>query len=188
MYSFRPLQMAVQKLGGQLEPTYNISVRIRGVALGTYRKVLTIGSGGERGSGISLQMARYDDDDDLLVMLCCWDKVICFYHKIPENVLLLILQDGFWLVHIQFVHMVKFKFLVDHLFFTLFSLIFLLGKLATFVYYENNGFVSITTKSKLLLFIFILLLASYSSSNSRLSFIDVWGTASFLRSHYSGWA
>ena len=64
MYSYVPLHMAVQKQGGQLEPTYSSSVRIRGVALGTYRKRWTIGKGGERGSWISVLMARQEDDDD----------------------------------------------------------------------------------------------------------------------------
>ena len=34
MYSYEFLHMPVQKQGGQLEPTYSSSVRIRGVALG----------------------------------------------------------------------------------------------------------------------------------------------------------
>ena len=63
MYSYVPLHMAVQNQGGELEPTYSSSVRIRGVALGTYRKRWTIGSSGKRGSGISVLMARKDDDD-----------------------------------------------------------------------------------------------------------------------------
>ena len=50
--------------GDQLAPTYSSSVRIRGVALRTYQKQWTIGRGGERGSGISVLMARHDDDDD----------------------------------------------------------------------------------------------------------------------------
>ena len=37
---------------------------IQDVALKTYRKQWTIGSGGERGSGISVLIARHDDDDD----------------------------------------------------------------------------------------------------------------------------
>ena len=37
-YSYGPLHMAVQKHGGQLEPTYSSSVRLRSVALGTCRK------------------------------------------------------------------------------------------------------------------------------------------------------
>ena len=61
MYSYGPLHMAVQKQGDHLEPTYSSSVRIQGVALGTYRKQWTIGWGGERGLGISMLMAGQDE-------------------------------------------------------------------------------------------------------------------------------
>ena len=44
-----PIHMAEQKQGDQLEPTYSSSMRIRGVALRTYRKRWTIGRCGERG-------------------------------------------------------------------------------------------------------------------------------------------
>ena len=64
MNSYGPLHMAVQKQGGQLEPTYSSSMGIRGVALGTYWNRWTIGRGDERGSGTSLLMTRRDDDDD----------------------------------------------------------------------------------------------------------------------------
>ena len=56
-----PLHMAKQKQGDQLEPTYSSSVRIRGVALRTCRMWWTIGRSGERGSGISVLMARQDE-------------------------------------------------------------------------------------------------------------------------------
>ena len=55
--------MAKQKQGDQLEPTYSSSVSIWGVALRTCRKRWTIGRGGEKGSGISVPMARQDDDE-----------------------------------------------------------------------------------------------------------------------------
>ena len=67
MYSYGPLHMAVQKQGGQLELTYSSYVRIRGVALGTYRKKWTMGRGSERGSGISVLIARQKDDDECLM-------------------------------------------------------------------------------------------------------------------------
>ena len=54
--------MAERKQGDQLEPTYSSSVRIRGVVLRTCWKRGTIGS--EKGSGISVPIARHDDDDD----------------------------------------------------------------------------------------------------------------------------
>ena len=65
MYPYGPLHMAEKKQGDQLQPTYSCSVRIRDVALGTYRKRWTIRRGGERGSGISVLMARQDDDEML---------------------------------------------------------------------------------------------------------------------------
>ena len=62
MYSYGPLHMAEQKQGNHLESTYSSSVRIRGVALRTGRKRWTIGRVGERGSGISVLMARKYDE------------------------------------------------------------------------------------------------------------------------------
>ena len=56
--------MAEQNQGDQLEPTYDRSVRIQDVALRTYRKRLTRGRRGERGSGISVLIVRQEDDDD----------------------------------------------------------------------------------------------------------------------------
>ena len=41
------------------------------------------------------------------------DLVICLYIKIPEKFMHLTLQDGFWIVHVPFVHIVKFKFLTQ---------------------------------------------------------------------------
>ncbi len=42
-------------------------MRIRDVALKTCQRRGTIGRGGERGSGISVPVARHDDDDDITV-------------------------------------------------------------------------------------------------------------------------
>ena len=56
--------MAEQMQEDQLEPTYSSSVRIRDVALRTFQKRWTIRRSGERGSGISVLVARHDDDDD----------------------------------------------------------------------------------------------------------------------------
>ena len=57
-----PPHMAEQKQGDQLEPTYSSSVRTPDVALRTCQKRWTIGSSGERGSGISVLVARHDND------------------------------------------------------------------------------------------------------------------------------
>ena len=59
MYSCGPLHMDKQR---QFEPTYSSSVPIRDVALRTWRKQWMIGRGGERGSGISVLIARHDND------------------------------------------------------------------------------------------------------------------------------
>ena len=63
MYSYVPPHMAKQKQDDQLEHTYSSYVRIRDVAQKTYQKRWMIGRGGERGSGIYVQVARHDDDD-----------------------------------------------------------------------------------------------------------------------------
>ena len=64
MYSYGLLHMAKQKQDDQLEYTYSSYVRIWDVALKTCQKWWMIGRGGERGSGISVLVARHDDDDD----------------------------------------------------------------------------------------------------------------------------
>ena len=50
------------KQDDQLEYTFSSYVRIRDVALKTYQRRWTIGRSGERGSGISVPVARHDDD------------------------------------------------------------------------------------------------------------------------------
>ena len=75
MYSYGPLHKSEQKQGDQLEPTYSSSVRIRDVALRTCRNQWTIRRGGERGSGISLLMARQDDDESWLSL--GWELDTC---------------------------------------------------------------------------------------------------------------
>ena len=55
--------MDEQRQDDQLEPTYNSSMPIQGVALKTYRKRWTIEKGGRKGSGRSVLIARHDDVD-----------------------------------------------------------------------------------------------------------------------------
>ena len=62
MYPYGPPHMAVQKQDDQHEHTFSSYVRIRDVVLKTYLGRWTIGRSGERGSGISVLPARYDDD------------------------------------------------------------------------------------------------------------------------------
>ena len=58
--------MAAQKQDDQLERTFSSYVRIQDVVLKTYLGRWTIGRSGERGSGISVLPARYDDDDEVV--------------------------------------------------------------------------------------------------------------------------
>ena len=64
MYSYGSPHMAAQKQDDQHERTYSSYVRIQVAVLKTYLGRWTIGRSGERGSGISVLPARYDDDDD----------------------------------------------------------------------------------------------------------------------------
>ena len=64
MYSYGSPHMATQKQDDQHERTFSSYVRIQVVVLKTYLGRWTIGRSGERGSGISVLPARYDDDDD----------------------------------------------------------------------------------------------------------------------------
>ena len=63
MYSYGSPHMAAQKQDDQHERTFSSYVRIQVVVLKTYLGRWTIGRSGERGSGISVLPARYDDDD-----------------------------------------------------------------------------------------------------------------------------
>ena len=63
MYSYGSPHTAAQKQDDQHERTFSSYVRIRVVVLKTYLGRWTIGRSGERGSGISMLPARYDDDD-----------------------------------------------------------------------------------------------------------------------------
>ena len=64
MYSDGPPHMAGQKQDNQLEHTSSSYVRIRDVALKTSQRRWTIGKSGERGSGISVLVARHVDGDN----------------------------------------------------------------------------------------------------------------------------
>ena len=66
-FFYGPPHMAVQKQDDQHEHTFSSYVRIRDVVLKTYLGRWTIGRSGERGSGISVLPARYDDDDDVRI-------------------------------------------------------------------------------------------------------------------------
>ena len=65
MYSYGSPHIAAQKQDDHLERTFSSYVRIQDVVLKTYLGRWTIERSGERGSGISVLPARYDDDDDM---------------------------------------------------------------------------------------------------------------------------
>ena len=69
MYSYGSPHTAAQKQDDQHERTFSSYVRIQVVVLKTYLGRWTIGRSGERGSGISVLPARYDDDDDIYMYI-----------------------------------------------------------------------------------------------------------------------
>ena len=78
--------MAAQKQDDLLERTFSSYVRIQDVVLKTYLGRWTIGRSGERGSGISVLPARYDDDDDDDIMKDpsfpkCYRNACDYYEK-----------------------------------------------------------------------------------------------------------
>ena len=77
MYSYGSPHMAAQKQDDQLERTFSSYVRIQDVVLKTYLGRWTIGRSGERGSGISVLPARYDDDNDIYIFF-----FFSFFHLI----------------------------------------------------------------------------------------------------------
>ena len=67
------------KADDQHERTFSSYVRIQVVVLKTYLGRWTIGRSGERGSGISVLPARYDDDDDMYKNRCSIKYPIMVY-------------------------------------------------------------------------------------------------------------
>ena len=86
MYSYGSPHTAAQKQDDQHERTFSSYVRIQVVVLKTYLGRWTIGRSGERGSGISVLPARYDDDDD-----------DCYMYKCIFNIYFLFNSWTFWL-------------------------------------------------------------------------------------------
>ena len=82
MYSYGSPHTAAQKQDDQHERTFSSYVRIQVVVLKTYLGWWTIGRSGERGSGISVLPARYDDDDDIYIYIYiyiyCHPQTDCF--------------------------------------------------------------------------------------------------------------
>ena len=77
--------MAAQKQDDQLERTFSSYVRIQVAVLKTYLGRWKIGRSGERGSGISVLPARYDDDDELYLEKLKMEKQKIQKYGRPEN-------------------------------------------------------------------------------------------------------
>ena len=92
MYSCGPLHMGVQRQDDQLEHTYGSYVPIRDVALRTCRKQWTIGKGGDRGSGISVLIARHDDDD-IYIYIYIYENHLISLQTFFVRILLLIVHS-----------------------------------------------------------------------------------------------
>ena len=69
-----PLHMDEQKHGDQLEPSYNCSMPIQDVTLGTCKKRCTIEKGDWRGS---VQMVQHADDD--ICIYFCFCLLMCYF-------------------------------------------------------------------------------------------------------------
>ena len=83
IYSYGPPHMAGQKQDDQHEHAFSSYVRIRDVALKTCQRRWTIGKSDERGSGISLQVARHDNDDDIYIYIYIYCIVKRSYLQTP---------------------------------------------------------------------------------------------------------
>ena len=88
MYSYGPPHMAGQKHDDQHEHTFSRYVRIRDVALKTCQRRWTVGKSGERGSGISVLVARQDDDDYYYLLLesfSCQHQLMVFHCSLSNS-------------------------------------------------------------------------------------------------------
>ena len=85
----RPLHMDEQKQDDQLKSIYNSSVPIQDVALKTYWKWWTIEMGGERASGRSMLMVRYDDEYQENSINTIHDKFISPAGQLDHQILIL---------------------------------------------------------------------------------------------------
>ena len=85
MYSYGSPHTAAQKQDDQHERTFSSCVRIQDVVLKTCLGRWTIGRSGERGSGISVLPARYDDDDIYIYLLINYLPVFTVPEKKQKN-------------------------------------------------------------------------------------------------------
>ena len=85
MYSYGSPHTAAQKQDDQHERTFSSYVRIQVVVLKTCLGRWTIGRSGERGSGISVLPARYDDDDIRDIRKVIFNNSVCPYMQIKHT-------------------------------------------------------------------------------------------------------
>ena len=97
------------KQDDQHEHTFSSYVRIRDVVLKTYLGRWTIGRSGERGSGISVLPARYDDDDDDIPLIGLkFSESILFKFR---SVFIYLLSKYWKIKHIRNMHFLLFSHL-----------------------------------------------------------------------------
>ena len=99
MYSYGSPHMAAQNQDDQLERAFSSCVRIQVVVLKTYLGRWTIGGSGEKGSGISVLPARYDDDDDVYFSYLGRSRgpIICY-----NSIYVFVLHISWWF-HLSYV-------------------------------------------------------------------------------------
>ena len=111
MYSYGSPHMAPQKQDDQLERTFSSYVRIQDVVPKTYLGRWTIGRSGERGSGISVLPARYDDDDIYIyIYIYTWNISIYYISNLSFKSSVLLLMD-----HTLYIYIYIYIYIWKHL-------------------------------------------------------------------------
>ena len=69
-----------QRQDNQLEPIYNSSVPMQDIPLKTFQEQWMIETGGERGSGRSVLVARHDEDNIVLIVFFNLITLLCLIY------------------------------------------------------------------------------------------------------------
>ena len=123
MYSYGSPHTAAQKQDDQHERTFSSYVRIQVVVLKTYLGRWTIGRSGERGSGISVLPARYDDDDDdinkdkVLIKIQERSEIILFCFTLYQTILGYFMPTGKVIAFLVHLYLNYFLYFFLNLFF-----------------------------------------------------------------------
>ncbi len=83
----------------ELEHSYSNCVRTRDIAQKTCQRRLTIGKSGERGSGISVLVARQDDDDDIYIYISGAETGLVLLVSGTTNNSVNVIQNGLKIIH-----------------------------------------------------------------------------------------